>query len=39
VDEHNRFKPPNIAKFGRSKGGHLHDDPREGRFATIGFLD
>jgi len=39
VDERNRFKPPGIAGFGRSKGGHLHDDPREGRFATIGFLD
>jgi hypothetical protein len=39
VDERNRFKPPDIARFGRSKGGHLHDDPREGRFATIGFLE
>src|ERR687890_318127 len=39
VDERNRFKPPDIAKFGRSKGGHLHDDPRAGRFATIGFLE
>src|ERR671938_750631 len=31
VDERNRFRPPDIAKFGRSKGGHLHDEPREGR--------
>jgi len=39
VDERNRFKPPGIARFARSKGGHLHDDPREGRFATVGFLE
>ena len=39
VDERNRFKPPGIARFARSKGGHLHDDPRGGRFATIGFLE
>ncbi len=39
VDERNRFRPPGIAKFARSKGGHLHDDPREGRFATISLLE
>jgi hypothetical protein len=39
VDERNRFKPPGTARFGRSKGGHLHDDPMEGRFATVGFLE
>jgi hypothetical protein len=39
VDERNRFKPPGIARFARSKGGHLHDDPREGRLATVGFLE
>ena len=39
VDERNRFKPAGIAKFARSKGGHLHNDPREGRFATVGFLE
>lgn len=39
VDERDRFRPPGIAKFARSKGGHLHDDPREGRFATIGLLE
>jgi hypothetical protein len=38
-DERNRFKPPGIARFARSKGGHLHDAPRGGRFATIGFLE
>jgi hypothetical protein len=39
VDERNRFKPPGIDRFARSKGGHLHDDPREGRFATVGLLE
>ena len=39
VDERNRFKPPGIVRFARSKGGHLHDDPREGRFATVGLLE
>jgi hypothetical protein len=39
VDERNRFRPPGIARFARSKGGHLRDDPKEGRFATIGFLE
>jgi hypothetical protein len=39
VDERNRFRTPGIAKFARSKGGHLHDDPKEGRFATVGFLE
>lgn len=39
VDERNRFRPAGLAKFGRSKGGHLHDDPRDGRFSTVGFVD
>lgn len=39
VDERNRFKPPGIARFARSKDGYLHDDPKEGRFATVGFLE
>lgn len=39
VDERNRFRPPGIARFARSKGGHLRDDPREGCFATVGFLE
>jgi hypothetical protein len=39
VDERNRFRPPGIARFARSRGGHLHDDPKEGRFATIGVLE
>jgi len=39
ADERNRFKAPGIARFARSRGGHLQDDPRGGRFATVGFLE
>jgi hypothetical protein len=39
VDERNRFRPPGIARFARSKGGHLHDEPKEGRLATVGFIE
>ncbi len=39
VDERRRFQPAGIAPFGRSRGGHLYDDPRAGRFATISFLE
>ena len=39
VDERNRFRPAGIAGFARSKGGHLHEDPKEGRFATVGILE
>jgi len=34
-DERARFRPAGLAKFGRSQGGHLHDDPKEMRTATI----
>lgn len=39
ADERNGFKPAGIGKFARSKGGHLRDDPREGRYATIGLFE
>ncbi len=39
VDERNRFRPAGIAKFARSRGGHLRDDPKEGRLTTVGFLE
>ncbi|HJQ28852.1 MAG TPA: hypothetical protein VJ827_05900, partial [Rubrobacter sp.] len=39
VDERNRFRPAGISRFARSRGGHLRDDPEEGRFATVGFLE
>jgi hypothetical protein len=39
VDERNGFKPAGVRRFGRSRGGHLHDDPRDGRVGTIGSIE
>lgn len=39
VDERRNYQPAGLAKFGRSRGGHLHDDPRDGRLGTIGFIE
>ncbi|HLJ24227.1 MAG TPA: hypothetical protein VKT71_08985 [Candidatus Acidoferrales bacterium] len=39
VDDRNGFRPAGIGKFARSKGGPLHDDPAEGRFMTVTFLE
>ena len=39
VDERSQFRPAGIAKFARARGGRLHDDPRDGRFATVGFIE
>lgn len=39
VDERRRFQPAGLASFARSRGGHLYDDPRAGRFATIEFFE
>lgn len=39
VDERQNFQTAGIAKFGRSKGGHLYDSLAEGRTLTLGFLD
>jgi len=39
VDDHHGYKPAGIGRFARSKGGHLHDDPAEGRVATVGLLE
>jgi hypothetical protein len=35
LDERNRFRPAGLARFARSKGGHLYDDPKHGRVATV----
>lgn len=35
LDERNRFRPAGIARFTRSRGGHLDDDPASGRVGTI----
>lgn len=39
VDERNGFRPAGIARFARSRGGHLDDDPRHGLLATVGFFE
>jgi hypothetical protein len=39
VDERNGFQPAGVARFARAAGGHLHEDPRQGRFATVGSLE
>jgi len=39
LDERHRFQPAGIAKFARSRGGHLHDAPAAGRVATVGSLE
>src|ERR1017187_6346205 len=35
LDERNHFLPAGIAKFARSSGGHLEDDPHKGRVVTV----
>ncbi|MGH2589604.1 MAG: hypothetical protein ACRDGW_02265 [Actinomycetota bacterium] len=39
VDERNGFKPAGLKRFGRSAGGHLRDDPNEGRVVTVQYLE
>ncbi len=39
VDERNGFRPAGVERFARSAGGHLQDDLREGRVATVGALE
>jgi len=34
-DERAWFRPAGIGRFARGKGGHLHDDPRDLRTATV----
>ncbi len=35
LDERNGFRPAGLAKFARSKGGHLDDDPQKFRVGTV----
>ena len=39
LDERAGFRPAGLARFARSKGGHLDDDPRKGRVATIELVE
>lgn len=38
-DERAWFRPAGIGRFARSKGGHLHDEPRDLRSATIQMME
>jgi len=35
VDERDDFSPAGVARFGQSKGGYLHDDPKSGRVVPV----
>jgi hypothetical protein len=35
LDQRNAFRPAGLAAFARSRGGHLADDPRQGRVVTV----
>jgi hypothetical protein len=39
LDERASFRPAGIGRFARSKGGHLHDDPGDGRIVTVQRLE
>jgi len=38
-DERAWFRPAGVGRFARSKGGHLHDEPRDLRSATIQMME
>jgi hypothetical protein len=39
LDERAGFRPAGVGKFAKSKGGHLADDPAEGKVATIALIE
>ncbi len=39
LDERAGFRPAGLAKFARSKGGHLSDNPAEGKVVTIAVVE
>jgi hypothetical protein len=39
LDERAGFRPAGLARFARSRGGHLEDDPARGRVATIKLVE
>lgn len=39
LDERANFRPAGLAQFAKGKGGHLYDDPRAGRLATIELIE
>jgi hypothetical protein len=39
LDERASFRPAGVGRFARSRGGHLYDDPKAGRVATIELVE
>jgi hypothetical protein len=39
LDERNGYRPAGLARFARSRGGHLDDDPAHGKVITIKHLE
>ena len=39
VDERSGYRPAGLARFARSRGGHLHDNVAAGRVATVSSLE
>jgi len=39
LDDRQRYQPAGLARFARSRGGHLHHDPGADRTVTIGVLE
>lgn len=39
LDERNWFRPAGIKKFGKSRGGRLHDDPEQNRVVSVSALE
>ncbi|MEW6157795.1 MAG: hypothetical protein AB1813_10205 [Verrucomicrobiota bacterium] len=39
VDERCHYRPAGLARFARSRGGHLEDDPHRGRVATVRLVE
>jgi hypothetical protein len=39
VDERAGFRPAGLARFAKSRGGHLHDNPAAERFATVAVVE
>jgi hypothetical protein len=39
IDERSWFQPAGVGRFAKSKGGHLWDDPKDGRVVTVQGLE
>lgn len=39
IDDRNKFQPAGLGKHSRSKGGHLYDDPKDGRIVPVSMVE